>query len=102
MRIIRSFLPALLFASMILSVVEFAVAAPAAQRSFFSGSAGTLPSDPNARAGTYFHMPQVRALIERMEAGPLSEGEVTAGLAGSDATLSDLARTRLIRATPKG
>jgi hypothetical protein len=95
MRIIRSFLPALLLASLILSVVEFAMAAPAAKRSFFSGSAGTLPSDLKDRAGTYFHLPQVRALIEKMETRPLSEAEVTAGLAGTDATLSDLVRTRI-------
>lgn len=70
MRIIRSFLPTLVIASMMLFVVELAIAAPASQRSFFSGSAGTLPSDPKDRAGTYFRMAQVRALIEEMETRP--------------------------------
>jgi len=100
MRILRSLLPPLLVALLTLSP-GLAIAATA-KRSFFNGAAGTLPLDPKDRAGTYFHMPQVRAIIEEMEARPLSEAEVTARLAGTDATPSNLARTRLIRATPAG
>lgn len=99
MHIVRSFLLVLL---LLLGAPLNLTAAATAKRSFFNGSAGTLPSDLKDRASTYFHMPQVRALIERMEAGPLSEAEVTAGLAGTSATLNDLVRTRLIRVTPAG
>jgi hypothetical protein len=99
MRIVRSFLPPLLLASLILLSPGFATATAVAKRSFFNGAAGTLPANPKDRAGTYFHMPQVRAIIEKMESGRLSEAEVAAGLAGSGATLSDLVRTRLIRST---
>jgi hypothetical protein len=81
-------------------------AAPAsatpAKRAFFEGAAGTIPPNPKDRARTYFDLPQVRDLVERLEGGPAGERAVAARLAGSGATIADLVRTRIVRATPAG
>lgn len=76
--------------------------ASAAHRSFFEGAAGVIPSDPKEQTRTYFNMPEVRALVERAESGPLTEQEVTAALAGTHAVPADLLRTKVFRRTPAG
>jgi hypothetical protein len=73
--------------------------APAQQgtRSFYSGYAGTLPSDPKLKARTYFDDPKVRALIYQMEQGPVARSRVAASLDGSPFTIDDLTRVKLLR-----
>lgn len=90
-----------LMAACLLSVAASANAATPT-RSFFTGAAGTLPSDPRQRSETYFKLPEVRELIAEMESGPVSETELLRMLEGTDATIDDLLRTRLIRRTPRG
>lgn len=79
-----------------------AAAAAGAERSFSSGIAGSNPSDARLQARTYFAMPQVKALLERLEGGPLPDSDVRAALVGSTATIDDLTRTRILRRTPAG
>jgi hypothetical protein len=74
----------------------------AATRTFFTGMAGSTPPDPADRAMTYFRMPPVRALLERLEKGPLAKTEVAASLAGSGATVDRLMRTHILRRVPAG
>src|SRR5205823_2526624 len=71
-------------------------------RSFFVGAAGTLPSNPRDLARTYFDAPQVRALLERMEGGPVAAAEVGRALSGTTITIEDLVRIHLVRETPAG
>jgi hypothetical protein len=90
-----------LLACLILSGVH-ATGTAASKRSFLEGAAGTIPASARDQSRTYFNMPQVRALVERLESGPLSAADVTVGLSGADATLSDLVRTHILRPTPAG
>ena len=64
---------------------------------FLSGYAGTVPKDARDKARTYFNMPAVRALLARLESGRATEADVTSALTGSEATLADLLRLRLLR-----
>lgn len=57
--------------------------ARAAERSFYSGYIGTLPSSPLDRAKTYFNRAEVRALLAHLESGPLSKAEAERLLAGT-------------------
>jgi hypothetical protein len=66
-------------------------------RSFYSGYAGTLPSDPKLKARTYFDDTKVRALIYEMEGGPVARSRVVASLDGSPFTIDDLVRVKLLR-----
>jgi hypothetical protein len=68
-----------------------------AEREFYSGYAGSLPTDPRLLARTYFDDPHVRSLIFEMETGPVPEQRVVAALAGSDVTVADLTRVGLVR-----
>jgi hypothetical protein len=74
-----------------------AAAATASERRFLSGYAGTLPSRKTDRAGTYFEMPAVRALLARLESGGGSAGDAAAALGRSGASLDDLVRVGLVR-----
>jgi hypothetical protein len=69
----------------------------AGEREFYSGYAGSLPTDPEQRAGTYFDNPRVRALIFTLEEGPVSRKRVTRELKGTGFSLEDLVRVKLIR-----
>jgi hypothetical protein len=75
----------------------FVAVSSGAEREFLSGYAGSLPKESHDKARTYFNMPAVRALLARLESGPATEAEVVGALAGSDATLGDLVRLRLLR-----
>ena len=66
-------------------------------RSFYSGYAGILPSDPKLKARTYFDDPRVRELIYEMERGPVARSRVAASLDGSSFTIDDLIRVKLLR-----
>ena len=90
--------------SLAIGVAFFLLAFPcaAAKRSFFEGAAGVIPSDPKDRTRTFFDMPQVRELVERADTGPLSDADVAAALRGTDASLPDLLRTKVLRRTPAG
>jgi hypothetical protein len=83
-------------------VITASSAAAGAERTFSSGIAGSNPSDARLQAQTYFAMWQVKALLQRLEARPLSESDVRSALQGSNATIDDLTRTRILRRTPAG
>jgi|GEM_PF-1114894 hypothetical protein len=68
-----------------------------AKRSFASGYAGILPTDPKLQARTYFDDPKVRRLIYEMEDGPVSQSRVIASLSASPYTIEDLLRVKLLR-----
>jgi hypothetical protein len=72
-------------------------AAAPPERSFASGYAGTLPSEPKLLARTYFDDPKVRALIYESESGPIPEARVVAALQGTSFTIDDLLRVKLLR-----
>jgi hypothetical protein len=84
-----------------LAVLALLLAGPTvvcgAEREFYSGYAGSLPTDPRLLARTYFDDRHVRSLIFEMETGPVSEQRVATALAGSDVTVADLTRVGLIR-----
>jgi len=73
-----------------------AVADEPAEREFATGVAGSRPQDPKFLPETYFKHRQVRALIFRMEAGPLSREDVEAALAGTDFAVEDLLRIKIL------
>lgn len=91
--------PLLLVAAALICISQPAVAA---HRTFFEGAAGVIPSNPKDQTRTYFDMPQVRAIVERAETRPLSAQDVAAGLAGAQADIRDLLRTKVLRKTPAG
>lgn len=69
----------------------------AGERKFLSGYAGSLPSRDDDRAGTYFPRPAVRALLARLEGGPLADSQAEAILARSGTTIADLLRVGILR-----
>lgn len=73
------------------------LSAVAAERTFFTGSAGSLPPSDADRAGNYFRMAEVRRLLEQLENGPVPERDAASILVGSGATIDDLIRTRIVR-----
>ncbi|HWC65551.1 MAG TPA: hypothetical protein VG777_05675, partial [Thermoanaerobaculia bacterium] len=77
-------------------LVIVAARATAADRRFLSGYAGTIPARPEDRAGTYFAMPEVRALLSRLESGSVPLGDASAALQGK-ASVDDLLRVGLLR-----
>src|SRR6185369_1668680 len=71
-------------------------------RNFARGIAGTAPPDRADQPAVYFDRPEVRAVLARMEAGPLQPDGIEAMLAGTPTRLNDLVRLGLIRAGPRG
>lgn len=68
-----------------------------AKREFTAGVAGSRPQDPKLAPETYFNDPQVRALIFKLEAGPLNREDVEAALVETDVSVEDLLRIKILR-----
>ena len=86
--------PLRLLASALLVIV--AAGATAADRRFLSGYAGAIPPRPEDRAGTYFAIPEVRALLARLESGSVSLDDASAALHGK-VSVDDLLRVEVLR-----
>jgi hypothetical protein len=67
-----------------------------AERRFLSGYAGTLPPQAEDRAGTYFKIPEVRALLARLETGGIPFADASSALP-TRASLEDLLRVGILR-----
>lgn len=67
------------------------------QREFLTGYAGSVPPDPQLKAGTYFSDPAVRKLIYTLESGPMKHEDVAAALRDTEATPEHLVRVRILR-----
>lgn len=67
------------------------------QTKFSSGYAGTLPTDPEELAGTYFDNSHVRSLIHELEGGPVYRQRVLKELEGTGFTPDDLLRVGILR-----
>lgn len=81
-----------------LVVMAFLGLGPAhtAEKQYFRGYIGLLPSEPHDLAGTYFNRPEVRHVMEALESGPIDEATAEKLLEGSKTTLSDLQRLKLV------
>lgn len=80
------------------SVFSFAVSAYAEEpRHFSSGYAGSRSGDPKLSTRTYFNTPSIRQLIYEMEAGPVNLDRVQEAIEGTEFSLEDLLRVRLLR-----
>ncbi len=66
-------------------------------RSFGSGYTGTLPPQKRDLARTYFDNAAVRALLEDMEDDPVGHDHVQQALSGTDITVDDLLRMKILR-----
>lgn len=88
--------------AIILAMALITPFARAAERKFLSGYAGMLPSSESDKARTYFRMPAVKALLERLESGPQSRETVEQSLAGSGVTIAQLERMSILRRSGDG
>lgn len=71
-------------------------------RRWASGYAGSLPADPSDLARTYFELPDVQVVLERLESGPMAGAEIRKALQNSGASLEDLLRLKLLRLDEDG
>lgn len=66
------------------------------QSEFYSGYAGSLPTDPRELARTYFDDPTVRKLILDLATGPMLRDRAEAALKGTRFSVQDLLRLKLV------
>lgn len=81
----------------ITALCAFASVGAQAQQAFFSGYAGSVPSDPELQPRAYFNRKEVRALFAAMETGPVPVSQAEAALKDSTTGIDDLLRTHLLR-----
>ncbi len=74
-----------------------AFSARAADREFYTGYTGTVPPAKEDQAKTWFDRPEVRRLLAALENGPVSEVSAAQLFMGTETTLADLERMRLVR-----
>ena len=66
-------------------------------RVFFSGQAGTLPTDSKDLTKTYWNNKHIRNLILLMESGPVDLSIVEGAIKKTDISVSDLLRVKILR-----
>jgi hypothetical protein len=78
------------------ALVLFA-ACGAQAREFYTGYTGTVPPAKEDQAKTYFYRPEVQRLLGALENGPVSEVSAAQFFMGTETTITDLERMRLVR-----